>query len=451
MLAPLRTIAALLTASCAVASDSRPQEHTGTFAITNVRVFDGWEFLSNTTTYSVVVKDGLIASITPGSLPASSSSLSAIDSNNALLLPGFLDTHVHVDEEAATDLVNMRSQGITTAFDMACHVDIASCDARNLAKYPPTRSPTASDVSNSHFENITALSPFPELFQAYSIAVHPESSHAKMIAAEDLIRDADDARKHVAKRVAEGANHIKIISSTPGFDLDMLKVLAGEATKAGKVSICHAADVEAFVNAARAGCDQLHHVPINKVLTSEQVAEIKASGKVVSPTLIQMKGVISGLNSWLVWTVRLLSAMKDTVVGKGWKFGTLTYETPKENLRLLAEAGVPMLVGTDATGAAGGVIFSVHMANGFQKEVQLMAEAGVDTMTILRGTTGFASKMFGLKDRGEIAVGKRADLVLLKGNPQENVRDLQLVERVWIGGAEARVGRSDPVGGKDEL
>lgn len=105
------------------------------------------------------------------------------------------------------------------------------------------------------------------------------------------------------------------------------------------------------------------------------------------------------------------------------------------NVKDLFDAGVDILVGTDVSvpmphlgGLAHGV--SVH------HEMQLLVDAGLSPTDALRSATSVIAKRFSLTDRGQIAEGLRADLVLVKGNPSENISDSLSILNVWKEGAE---------------
>lgn len=104
-----------------------------------------------------------------------------------------------------------------------------------------------------------------------------------------------------------------------------------------------------------------------------------------------------------------------------------------KNLVDLHHAGVDLLVGTDVSfpiptlgGLANGV--SVH------HEMQLLVEAGLLPIQALRAATSLPAKRFSLDDRGIIAIGKRADLLLVKGNPTTNISDSLSMMAVWKAG-----------------
>jgi imidazolonepropionase-like amidohydrolase len=93
---------------------------------------------------------------------------------------------------------------------------------------------------------------------------------------------------------------------------------------------------------------------------------------------------------------------------------------------VLADAGVPLLAGTDANGA-GWVIpgFALH------DEFDLLSEAGLSPLAILRAATAAPARFFGLSaEAGQVAPGYRADLVLLASDPAESHRALRDITAV---------------------
>ncbi|TYC81542.1 amidohydrolase family protein [Novosphingobium sp. BW1] len=94
-------------------------------------------------------------------------------------------------------------------------------------------------------------------------------------------------------------------------------------------------------------------------------------------------------------------------------------------VRAFAEAGIPILTGTDAgiPGVAPG--FSLH------DEFEALAEAGLDNASILEGSTRLSAEFLGVDDdRGTVAVGMRADLVLLDADPLSNIANTRRIAAV---------------------
>ena len=103
-------------------------------------------------------------------------------------------------------------------------------------------------------------------------------------------------------------------------------------------------------------------------------------------------------------------------------------------VKQLARAGVPILAGTDSPnpGTAHGA--SMH------RELELLVEAGLTPVEALAAATSVPAGEFGLNDRGRIARGKRADLVLVSGDPTKDIFSTRDIVAVWKDGT--RVDRS---------
>ncbi|GJG85968.1 hypothetical protein tb265_11490 [Gemmatimonadetes bacterium T265] len=91
----------------------------------------------------------------------------------------------------------------------------------------------------------------------------------------------------------------------------------------------------------------------------------------------------------------------------------------------LARAGVPVLAGTNAPGPGTAHGASLH------RELELLVASGLCPVEALASATSTPARVFGLHDRGRIAVGLRADLLLVDGDPSADVRATRAVAGVW--------------------
>jgi hypothetical protein len=113
------------------------------------------------------------------------------------------------------------------------------------------------------------------------------------------------------------------------------------------------------------------------------------------------------------------------------KFATsLSEKNAEAAVRELKAAGVPILAGTDAPnpGTAHGA--SIH------RELELLVRAGLTPTDALAAATSVPAATFHLNDRGRIAAGKRADLVLVKGDPTQGITATRDIVAVWKAGAK---------------
>ena len=103
-------------------------------------------------------------------------------------------------------------------------------------------------------------------------------------------------------------------------------------------------------------------------------------------------------------------------------------EVAQANLGRMTDAGVRIAFGTDSGPLGRFQGYFEHM------EMALMAEAGLTAEQILRSATGVAAECLGRDDIGTIEPGRRADFMIVRGNPLEDVGNLREMVGVWVGG-----------------
>ena len=96
-----------------------------------------------------------------------------------------------------------------------------------------------------------------------------------------------------------------------------------------------------------------------------------------------------------------------------------------EAVRQLKAEHVPMLAGTDAANPGTAQGASMH------GEMELLVRAGLTPVEALRAATASPAAAFHLDDRGQVAPGKRADLVLVNGDPTADIRHTRAIVAVW--------------------
>ncbi|KAI1408290.1 hypothetical protein F5Y13DRAFT_173029 [Hypoxylon sp. FL1857] len=188
-------------------------------------------------------------------------------------------------------------------------------------------------------------------------------------------------------------------------------------------TMTHAADLNSYSQAVASHTDGIQHIPDDGVLSECTIAAMKLNGQFSTPTMNIFK---------LGHTNAAIAAF----TGRTNSTGT-SYDNVVKNVQLLRKAGIPILAGTDATGS--GMIPGVDVPFGSTLHDELsylVNEAGLTPAEALRGATSEAAKWHRLHDRGIIAVGKRADLVLLNSNPLANISNTLDIARVWVGGVE---------------
>jgi imidazolonepropionase-like amidohydrolase len=176
-------------------------------------------------------------------------------------------------------------------------------------------------------------------------------------------------------------------------------------------AIAHATSVAAYQIAVEAGTDVVTHVPLDAVISADLARRVL----VTSPTLVMMQGIQMAVGSRL----------------------PLDYENARLSVRRLHEAGATVLAGTDANGDPSAP-FSPPYGEAMHQELRLLVDAGLSPVEALRAATVRPAEVFGLADRGIIAVGRRADFLLTDDNPTTDIRATARIRHVWSGGIQLR-------------
>jgi imidazolonepropionase-like amidohydrolase len=235
------------------------------------------------------------------------------------------------------------------------------------------------------------------------------------------------AARFVTDRIAEGADYIKLIVDTPGPDQAILDALVAASHRHGKLTVAHAASTAALDMALEAGVDLITHAPLDRPLTEPTAARVLAQKCVMIPTLTMMKGIVDRVAA-------AAAAQPEGVPAAG-----PSYESARDSVAELHRAGAPILAGTDAN-AGPGIPFSPRHGESLHDELELLIDAGLSTVEALRAATVLPAQHFGLHDRGVIEPGRRADLVLIDGDPIADIRATRQIRRVWCAGVEHVVG-----------
>jgi imidazolonepropionase-like amidohydrolase len=106
-----------------------------------------------------------------------------------------------------------------------------------------------------------------------------------------------------------------------------------------------------------------------------------------------------------------------------------------KNLKILSDAGITIAMGTDS-GVAGANNVGRWQGYFEQVEMEMMNRAGMSPMKVLVASTGDAAKVMGLKNVGTLQAGNWADLVVLRANPLDNIRNTRAIDSVWIAGGK---------------
>ncbi|MFH9748511.1 amidohydrolase family protein [Streptomyces anulatus] len=392
-------------------------------AITGAQIFDG----EKTTGVQTVVIDGGRLARVGGDAPQGSE---IVDGSGATLLPGLIDAHVH---SAPGSLALALRFGVTTELEMqgmntrenrgsiADDDSLADVRSSGFAITPPGGHP--SELMPDGFRPKWDLPPVMPLM--------PFSSTPA------------EAAAFVPQLLARGSDFIKFmiddgsVEGHPGLpSLDQATVNAGvaEAKKYGALTVAHALTVEATRMAAEAGIDGVTHVFMDQPHTAEIISIVKDAGMFVIPC-ITLNASMMGITGSDFADDPRVAARLDRDWDRTLRSSYNRYPQGKlddvyATVHALDAAGVDVLAGTDVSMPE---TFFGGLAHGasLHHELQYLVAAGLTPERALRAATATTARRFRLSDRGRIAEGLRADLLLVDGDPTHNISDTLNTRAVW--------------------
>ena len=403
--------------------------------IRNARLFDPRD-LTVTPGMSVLVRGERIVRVVPGVEMKPSTDAEVIDAHDRFLMPGLWDCHQHFsDIDGPLDLAT----GVTSSRDMANDTDTF---LQRVAR----------------FDNGTELG--PRVLKAGIIDGTGEfagPTKMRVDTAEQAIQDVDWYANH-------GYAQIKIYSSVKP---ELVPIMADRAHARGLRVSGH---VPAFMSARQfveGGTDEIQHINFielnflfpevketrnrdrfikvaehareftpDKPQVREFIAFLKQHHTVLDPTMGAFEGLFCGNPTVMTPGLedvaqrfppqvrrQLLSSALEVPKGEEAAYRE-AFPAMLRLLKALYDAGVTIIPGTDSLAG-----YMLH------HELELYVRAGIPSAEVLRMATLTPALVMGVnKDRGVIAPGKLADMVLIDGDPTKNIHDMHKIRTVIKGG-----------------
>ena len=395
--------------------------------------------------YTVLIEAGRILEVGPARAVTVPRDAEVIDCEGFWILPGLVDSHIHLFQSGGLytrpDIIDLRRFRSYEQERAWVRANVGDLLARHLAAGVTTVVDLGGPISNYALrEQFNRAQRSPEIFLTGPLVSTwqppaPATDDPPIIRADDI----EQARSLVRSQLPYRPDLIKIWyvvrgGATPATHLPIVRAAIEEAHSHGLKAAVHATQLETAKLAVGAGADVLVH-GVDDSPVDREFGELLAQRRIpYIPTLLVSRRYDEVLSR------RLRPSPHDFALANPFVLGTLTDlwhldggarvdatrgDDPaslareahrRSNLKVLARQGVLIATGTDA-----GNIGTPH-GSAYFDELVAMREAGLGPWEILQASTINGAKALGKEsDFGSIERGKRADLLVLGGDP---VRDL---------------------------
>ncbi|MFW6266373.1 MAG: amidohydrolase family protein [Halanaerobiales bacterium] len=365
----------------------------------------------------VVIKDGKFQEVgVEGEIQIPSGS-EVIELNSDLtVLPGLIDSHIHCLMDASGDPFKQLSEN-----NDAYNVLQA---AKNLNKALSAGITWVRDLGGKDYLEIGIKNGVENgLFKGPRMKIAGKTICMTGGHGYKTGREADgvsEVKKAAREQLKAGADVIKIMATggvmtegvepgSPQLSREEIEAAVEEAHKAGRKAATHAQGTEGIKNAVLAEIDSVEH----GIFLDDETIELMLEKDVfMVPTLAAPYWIIE-------------AGEEKGVPEYAVKKSRDVMQSHQKSFKKALDAGVNIAFGTDA-----GTPFNLHGKNTF--ELKMMVEAGMTQMQAIESATIKSAELLDIEDKaGSITEGKIADMLIVKGDPSEDIEEIFNVEAVY--------------------
>ena len=364
---------------------------------------------------SVIVTDGLISAVGKAADIKIPANAQVINARGLTLLPGFIDSHFHLDGVAGLPAQFLQN-GVTSLRDPGAWIEAYDGERKSGRPIP----------------RLFLAGPHIDMFPP----AYPRDAY--------VVRDADEAVREVNRLADQGASVIKVyFRLPPAIILEVCK-----AAHARGIPVTGHLETTEAKEAIEAGLDGIEHITSFGLTLVPQREGEKYRQMVLADNNARKQGrydVWKSVNpdSPMTDSLGIFLQNKGTFVSP--TLGAFEYQAkagePLDAARLegfakmkkvtgkLHRAGTKIVVGSHS------MIPYAETGWAFQREMELLVESGLSPAAVITAATLQNARFFRVEERlGSIEKGKQADLILIKGDPLKNISATRNVSKVMLNG-----------------
>lgn len=327
-----------------------------------------------------------------------------VDTGGMTLMPGMADCHVHLVYTGSADPhVQMSKQGPAQITLTA----LENAQAALRGGFTALRDCGGKDYLEFGVRDAIARGVFPgPTIKASGRIICMTGGHGNRIGR--VADGCEEVVKAVREQVHAGCDLVKIMATggvmTPGvspmdahYSFDEMKAGVHEAKRFRKSTASHAQGTQGILNAVRAGIDSIEH----GIFMDEQcLSEMLAAETYLVPTIAAVRNIVANADNGIpAYAVEKARAVE---------------QRHRESIQMYYKAGGRIALGTDA-----GTPFNLHGDNAM--ELAYMVEFGMTSVDALIAATSRGHDLMGMDGHGVVEQGGVADLLLVHGDPTEDI------------------------------
>lgn len=379
-----------------IASCSQPSEYE--LVIQNVELFNGEEDVG---IVNIAINADTIAAISTDPLLSDST----MDGSGKYLIPGLVNSHTHI----------WRAEDLKAGYVVGILANIGT---------------HASDEKRDSLIKAKSKEDGYPFYYTSGIAATVPGGHPTQVSSSPIetINDTVSVKEFVDNRIANGADFIKIVrenheffifQAQPTLSYEQIKEIIDYTHSLDYKAVVHIGMLSEMVKISEYKPDGFIHMwsySDESELKDEHLDIIKESGAFVIPTAILIP---RGFENTKIRGEDAYTWAKENFI---------SVEEALEGIRRMHETGIMIVAGTDA-----GATPTVNWDSDLLAEMDLYSEAGLSNLEVLKTATGNAAKAWDIPI-GRLGVGSKTNMVLLNGNPMQNLEALKDINTIWKAG-----------------
>ena len=372
----------------------------------------------------IVITNGRIRAVGPRGAVTVPDDALVIDATGKTIMPGIVNAHAHVGGTLGLSTGNYNAQNLTRQLQL-------------YARYGVT---TVNSLGGDEEQG----------FALRNEQFDEGLNRARVFVAGSVVTGSTEAsvREQVNSNADKGANFIKVrvddnLGRSTKMARPLIDVLIDQAHQRRLPVAVHLFYLDDAKYILQAGADLIAHSIRDLAVDQEFIDLVKARDVCYIPTLTRevstfvyenepaffsdpffLKEVDSEILEELM-TPERQSQMRNSASAAAYKEGLVV---ATDNVKRLSDSGVRLAMGTDTGPPARFQGYFSHM------EMQMMVDAGMSPLDVIRSSTGIAADCINVGDVGTLEPGKWGDLVLLGANPAEDIANTKTIEGVWVAG-----------------